>query len=195
MYCLYTTQGSPGVEQCFSRTSECILNVPLNGKCFSVYSDFNMALGKGHVALLELLDLIAEFDTIDHDVLVKRLEVSFGLRGTPLKWMKSYVVGRTQTVIVNRSISSMVKLSCGIPQGSVLRPLLFVCKPKTSASSYGVMVCGSTAMPTIRRFISIASLKRWTHLLKNFRLVLMTCVDGCSPIDLNWMLTRPNASG
>ena len=67
-----------------------------------MYSDLNMNLGKGHVALLGLLDLSAAFDTVDHDVLVKRLEVSFGVCGTPLRWMKSYVVGHTQTVIVNR---------------------------------------------------------------------------------------------
>ena len=72
-----------------------------------------MALGKGHVALLELLDLSAAFDTADHDVLSKRLEVSFGMCGTPLKWMKSCVVGHTQTVIVNRSKSSMVTLVVG----------------------------------------------------------------------------------
>ena len=81
-----------------------------------------MNLGKGHVTFLGLLDLSAAFDTIDHDVLLKRLEVSFGV------WYTSQmnVVGHTQTVIVNRSKSSMVKLSCGIPQGSVLGPLLFV---------------------------------------------------------------------
>ena len=91
-----------------------------------VYSDLNMTLGKRNVALLGLLDLSAAFDTVDHDVLLERLQVSFGVCVTPLKWMKSYVVGRTQTVIVNRSKSSMVKLSFGIPQGSVLGPLLFV---------------------------------------------------------------------
>ena len=50
-----------------------------------------MALGKGNVALLELLDLSAAFDTVEHDVLLRRLEVSFRVCGTPLKWMKSYV--------------------------------------------------------------------------------------------------------
>ena len=68
-----------------------------------VYSDLNMVLGKGHGVLLGLLGLSAAFDIIDHDVLLKRLEVSFGVCGTPLKCMTSYVVGRSQTVIVNRS--------------------------------------------------------------------------------------------
>ena len=75
-----------------------------------------MALGKGHVAHLGLLDLSAASDTVDRDVLLKRLKVSFGVCGTALKLMKSYVVVRTQTVIVNRSKSSMVKLSCDIPK-------------------------------------------------------------------------------
>ena len=75
-----------------------------------------MDLSKGHDALHGLLDLSAAFDSVDHDVLLKRLEVSFGVCGTHLKWMKSNVVCRTQTVIVNRSKSSMVKFSCGIPQ-------------------------------------------------------------------------------
>ena len=84
-----------------------------------------MALGKGHV-VLELLDLSTAFDTIDHDVLLRRFKVSFGVYCTPLKWMKSYVAGHTQTVIGNRSKSSRVKLSCGIPKGSMLGPLLFI---------------------------------------------------------------------
>ena len=86
----------------------------------NVISDLNMALAEGHVTLFGLLDLSAAFDTVNHDVLLKRLEISLGLCGTPLKWMKSYVADRTQTMIVNRSKSSMVKLSCGVPQGSVL---------------------------------------------------------------------------
>ena len=60
-------------------------------------------LGKGHVALLGLLDLSAAFDTIDHDVLLKQLEVSFGVCGTPLKCMKLYVAGCTQTVFLQKT--------------------------------------------------------------------------------------------
>ena len=49
------------------------------------YSDLNMALGKGNVALLRLLDLSAAFDSVDRDILLNRLEVSFGVCDTPLK--------------------------------------------------------------------------------------------------------------
>ena len=49
-----------------------------------VHSDFSMALGKGYVALLGLFDLIVAFDTVDHNVLLKRLEVSFGVCSTQL---------------------------------------------------------------------------------------------------------------
>ena len=135
---------------------------------------------------------LTETLTVDHDVLLKRLQVSFGVCATPLKWMKSYVVGRPQTVIVNRSKSSMVKLSCDIPQGSMLGPLLFVLYTK----DISVMVCGITAVPTIRRFISIAILEIWTHskifglywcisaCVDVFRLVLMYfglcwCISAC----------------
>ena len=52
-----------------------------------------MTLGKEHIALLGLLDLSAAFDTAVHDVFVKRPKVSFGVSGTPRKWMKSYVSG------------------------------------------------------------------------------------------------------
>ena len=94
-----------------------------------------MALGKGHVTLLGLLDLSATFDIVDHDILLKRLEVSFGMCGTPLKWMRSYVSGHTQTAIVNQSKSSMVKLSCGFPQESVLGPLLFILYSKDMSAT------------------------------------------------------------
>ena len=67
--------------------------------------------------------------------------------------MKSFVTGHTQTVIVSKLILSMVKLSRGVPQVSVLVPLLFVLYTKDISASYDVMVCEITATPMIRRLI------------------------------------------
>ena len=72
-----------------------------------------------------MLDLSAAFDTIDKSVLLNRLTEWFGITGCALKWFSSYLIGRSQAVKVNDTLSSDTDLSCGVPQGSVLGPLLF----------------------------------------------------------------------
>ena len=84
------------------------------------------ALDDGDVALVALLDLSAAFDTIDHNILLHRLEHLYGISGTPLNWFKSYLTNRTQTVKINSKLSRPTKLSSGVPQGSVLEPILFI---------------------------------------------------------------------
>ena len=91
-----------------------------------VYPDLCLALGKGHVALLGLPDLSAEFDTVEHEILLKRLESSCGMTEVPLNWLRSYITEREQSVNVCSAKSAKVQLNCGVPQGSVLGPLLFV---------------------------------------------------------------------
>jgi hypothetical protein len=71
------------------------------------------------------LDLSAAFDTIDHHTLLSRLHSSYGISGCAYNWIHSYLDGRSQSVVVGRHQSSPTTVSTGVPQGSVLGPLLF----------------------------------------------------------------------
>jgi hypothetical protein len=96
-----------------------------------VQNDILRAADKQQVCALVLLDLSAAFDTVDHTILLSRLSSDFGISGTPLSWVESYLTDRYQQVIINGSMSNLNELKCGVPQGSVLGPLLFVryCQP------------------------------------------------------------------
>ena len=67
----------------------------------------------------------AAFDTINHEILLHRLSLSFGFSGVALRWFTSYLSLRTQSVKVNDTLSKAVPLIYGVPQGSVLGPILF----------------------------------------------------------------------
>ena len=77
------------------------------------------------VTLLGMLDLSAAFDCVDHDILLRRLSCSFGIVGTALSWIQTYLTSRIQRVKYNGGVSESGLLSCGVPQGSVLGPLFF----------------------------------------------------------------------
>ena len=75
--------------------------------------------------LLVQLDLSAAFDTIDHSTLLRRLECTFGLSDSAIRFIRSYISGRSQYVRVGQKLSPTVLCEHGVPQGSVLGPLLY----------------------------------------------------------------------
>jgi hypothetical protein len=90
-----------------------------------VASDVYDAADAGQVTILALLDLSAAFDTVDHNTLLQRLSVTYGIGGTVLRWIESFLTGRSVVVYFADQQSTRSALMCGVPQGSVLGPLLF----------------------------------------------------------------------
>ena len=91
-----------------------------------VYNDLLMATDNGQISAMCLLDLTAAFDTIDYDLLLQRLERGFGIKRLALSWFRSYLDGRTFCVVYAGMMSTTITVTCSVPQGSVLGPLLFI---------------------------------------------------------------------
>ena len=76
-----------------------------------------------------MLELSAAFDVIDHGILYQRLEYTFGISGSALAWIKSYLSNRSQQVAIGSALSDSRALTIGVPQGSVLGLYCIFSKP------------------------------------------------------------------
>ena len=90
-----------------------------------VHHDIAAALDNNSCVVLVMLDLSAAFDVIDHPILFNRLEHTYGISGSALAWLKSYLSGRTQRVAIRNVTSDEISLPFGVPQGSVLGPKIY----------------------------------------------------------------------
>ena len=84
-----------------------------------------LSLDSGLAVIWILIDLSAAFDTVDIDLALQILESEIGICGTALDWFESFLRGREQRVRVEKSLSDPIQVQCGVPQGSVLGPILF----------------------------------------------------------------------
>ena len=83
-------------------------------------------IDSGKITILTALDMSAAFDTLDHVTLLHRLQHTFGLSGYVISWIRSYLTDRSSFVKIDSSSSPSTTILTGVPQGSVLGPLLFV---------------------------------------------------------------------
>ena len=90
-----------------------------------LYEKISLALDRNEHAVGVFLDLSKAFDTVDHNILLDKLE-HYGIRGVALDWVRSYLSNRLQFVQFNSQCSSPQTICCGVPQWSILGPLFFL---------------------------------------------------------------------
>ena len=117
----------------FLETNKCIYNLQFgfrskhstNHALIEITEKIRHALDNSEIACGVFIDLQKAFDTVNHDILVDKLEY-YGIRGVAKKWFKSYLAKRSQHVSIEGFKSDMKEIKHGVPQGSVLGPLLFL---------------------------------------------------------------------
>ena len=98
---------------------------PTEHAIMQLIDQINSIFEKNNFTLGVFIDLSKVFDTADHDILIIKLE-NYGVNGNNLRWFQSYLKNRKQYLNFNNKITNLSLITCGVPQGSILEPLLFL---------------------------------------------------------------------
>ena len=117
----------------FLRDSNILYNLPFgfrknhstNHALLNIVEDICKALDSKSFVCAVCIDLEKAFDTVNHQILLSKL-YHYGIRGVANKWLSSYLLNRYQKVSINGESSPWLQIKCGVPQGSILGPLLFL---------------------------------------------------------------------
>ena len=123
-----------------------------------VHTDVLRAVDNNDSVVLLLLDLSAAFATVDHSILLSRLALRFGVNGRVIVWIEAYLKDREQFVLNENTKSSIHQLLRGVPQGSVLGPLLYVLCTAPLLISLSLMISITTYTRMIHKFMSFSLL-------------------------------------
>ncbi len=139
-----------------------------------ITNDLILASDQGCISLLVLLDLSAAFDTIDHDILIDRLQNYTGIQGQALRWFRSYLSERYHFVYLNGESSQLSPVKYGLPQGSVLGLLLFsiYMLPLGNIRKYGISFhcyADDTQLNISTRPDETSKLSKLTECVKNVK--------------------------
>jgi retron-type reverse transcriptase len=83
-------------------------------------------MDNGEITGLISVDIRKAFDSIDHKILLRKMQDQFGVQDFELKWFQSYLTKRSQVCVVDGHASLAKEIVCGVPQGSILGPLMFL---------------------------------------------------------------------
>ena len=147
-----------------------------------VHNDIATAIDDGHSVILVLSDLSAAFDTVDHGILLTRLSMRYGIRDRALEWFVSYLSDRTQFVKLDGSSSQSIHLPQGVPQGSVLGPILYslYTSPLSDiANQHGMNVIFTLMIRSSTFLLKLAVLMTWNPLSLKWKRVFVTLTYGC----------------
>ena len=166
-----------------------------------VFEELALRMDKKLTTCAIFLDIRKAFDSVNHEILIEKLG-RYGIRGTPLKLLVSFLQNRYQSVFINGTKSEAKQIKCGVPQGSVLGPLLFLCfindLPKVSSffntslfADDACLISSSTSTTQLQDIVNneLIKISNWmatNKLCLNYeKTVFLTLTNQKSPCKLN----------